>query len=692
MSAHKVVAQSAEDCDEFPFTRAPQAEEARDPAEVAALVLVRHVLDSSPVLKNAKTAHAIAAVVQVPSAGWLDAIADACGCLLGGADAAPEDADTITRPHLPQPHLAGPWFECRRDGSKKEHRPDVGNEGVSAALSAGRSIFGFSPTPERHLPRDLLRVADVRAVIPPLGAQSLTEVVTSLVGTPPSLPIPDELCRFIVVEDLRLARRPGQDANDYIARLRGLLESKTKQPTTTLAQMRGMDEAVDWGLALARDLAEYRQGKLPWSAVDRGALLAGLSGTGKTTFARALAGSCGVPLVTGSLSRWQAAGHLGNLLRAMAATFEEARAAAPCILFLDEIDSIGNRAKFTDNEDYNIQVVNALLEELDGIGGREGVVVIGTCNHPDRLDPALTRSGRLDRTIRLQLPDRNAIAAILRDHLGADLDGVDLAMAALLALDSTGADCERWVRGARRRARHANRGIAIDDLTAEIRGCHRPRTPELNRRCAVHEAGHALAIALERPGALLCASIRGTATTGGRVSANLENAGPMTRAEVALALRHLLAGRAAEEVLVGDVSAGAGGDHTSDLARATALAVSAFCSFGLDEEEHGLLWLGLPTPDTVGSMLAFRPELADRVSKMLTDAYTEAKTLVGRHQHVVERIADALIGRETISGDEIEAMLRKAMAACPVVSATAEDEHPTTPSSAAWTSTTHAGR
>lgn len=313
MSAHKVVTRSADHCDEFPFTSTPQAEEARDPAEVAALVLVRRVLDSSPVLKNTTTAQAIAVVVQIPSAGWLNAIANAWGYLLGGADAAPEDADTITRPHLPQPHLSGPWFECRRDGSTKTHRPDLGNEGVSAALSAGRSIFGFSPTPERHLPRDLLRVADVRAVIPPLDADALREVVTALVGTPPSLTVSDALCRLIAVEDLRLARRPGQDANDYVARLRGLLDSKTKQPATTLAQMRGMDEAVDWGMALVRDLAEYREGKLPWSAVDRGALLTGPSGTGKSTFAQALAGSCGVPLVTGSLSKWQAAGHGGDV-------------------------------------------------------------------------------------------------------------------------------------------------------------------------------------------------------------------------------------------------------------------------------------------------------------------------------------------------------------------------------------------
>lgn len=223
----------------------------------------------------------------------------------------------------------------------------------------------------------------------------------------------------------------------------------------------------------------YRAGRLPWSAIDRGVLVFGPPDTGKTSFARALAASCGVPFILGSLGEWQAAGHLGDLLRAMRATFSRARASAPAILFIDEIDSFGDRASFSHgNRDYSIQVVNGLLELLDGAGGREGVVVVGACNHPDRLDPAIVRSGRLDRRIHIPLPDQAALRQIIRHHLGTDLADVDLADAAKAAVGASGADVERWVRGARRRTRTSNRPMVIKDLLAEVRGNYSPLPPE----------------------------------------------------------------------------------------------------------------------------------------------------------------------------------------------------------------------
>ena len=138
----------------------------------------------------------------------------------------------------------------------------------------------------------------------------------------------------------------------------------------------------------------------------------------------------------------------------MRKTFEEARQAAPCILFIDEVDSFPNRATIVHHYvEWETQVVNALLAEMDGNEGRPGVVLLGACNHPEKLDPALVRSGRLDRHIRIGLPDRVALADILREQLGGDLSGVDLSGVVLLATGATGADCERFVRGARRRAR-----------------------------------------------------------------------------------------------------------------------------------------------------------------------------------------------------------------------------------------------
>ncbi|WP_292153721.1 AAA family ATPase, partial [Mesorhizobium sp.] len=161
----------------------------------------------------------------------------------------------------------------------------------------------------------------------------------------------------------------------------------------TLDDLHGVGEAGEWGRELATDLADWRAGKIGWTDVDRGILLSGPPGTGKTTFAGALARTCNVHLVLGSLGRWQAKGHLGDLLKAMRAAFDEARRNAPSIIFIDEIDAVGDREKFSDhNAQYCTEVVAALLECIDGAEGREGVVVVGACNHPHRLDAAIVRA------------------------------------------------------------------------------------------------------------------------------------------------------------------------------------------------------------------------------------------------------------------------------------------------------------
>ncbi len=501
-----------------------------DVVGAVASTLVRRVLDVIPGGWQALAQAGDAVVVEVPNATWVGPVADAWGRAVSSGDPQEHNGDGISRPSSWRPSSDSTWIGFRRDGIQKDHKPDIGNEAVAAGLAAGCVVVGFSPWPERHLPRALVRAADIRVATSTPDAAALDEALEVLTGRRPSSPLPMDLHRLIAVEDLRLAWRPGTDADGYLTRLRRLLDVKAKPPSLTLDHLHGMDEAVAWGRALTRDLDGYRRGTLPWSAVDRGVLLAGPSGTGKTTFAKALAGSCGVPLVVGSLSRWQSTGHLGDLLKAMRATFAEARAAAPAILFVDEIDAFGDRSGFThENRDYSIQVVNGLLEELDGVEGREGVVVVGACNDPGRLDPAIVRSGRLDRTIPVPLPDREALTGILRHHLGTDLPDAELSTATLLARGATGADCERWVRGARRRARHGGRGMTIDDLTDEIRGMRRERAPEETYRYAVHEAGHALMIALEFPGTLTGVSIRETADTLGGTSAALDQRKPLTR-------------------------------------------------------------------------------------------------------------------------------------------------------------------
>ncbi|WP_292492059.1 ATP-binding protein [Mesorhizobium sp.] len=190
-----------------------------------------------------------------------------------------------------------------------------------------------------------------------------------------------------------------------------------------------------------------RPGRLGgWQDVDRGILLSGPPGTGKTTFAGALARTCDVHLVLGSLGRWQAKGHLGDLLKAMRAAFDEARKNAPSIIFIDEIDAVGDREKYSDhNAQYCTEVVAALLECIDGADGREGVTVVGACNHPHKLDAALVRAGRLDRHVHIPLPDQQGREGILRWHLQGLLPDADLSGIAAKTAGWNGASLEQLV-------------------------------------------------------------------------------------------------------------------------------------------------------------------------------------------------------------------------------------------------------
>ena len=147
-------------------------------------------------------------------------------------------------------------------------------------------------------------------------------------------------------------------------------------------------------------------------------LLVGAPGTGKTSLARAIAKECDVKFVCGSAARWQSAGALDSHLRAMRADFDEARRYAPAILFIDELDSIGSRERLdSQHSTYQTDVINALLEQIQGIQSTETVIVIGATNYPDMVDPALRRSGRLDQVIEIPLPNIDGLEQIYKYYL-----------------------------------------------------------------------------------------------------------------------------------------------------------------------------------------------------------------------------------------------------------------------------------
>lgn len=190
-------------------------------------------------------------------------------------------------------------------------------------------------------------------------------------------------------------------------------------------ELAGYGEARDWALDLKADLALWREGLLDWSEMSTKLLLSGPPGTGKTTFAKALCNTLQVPMLATSVAQWLEPGYLGDVLKLMASAFETAGKHRPAILFIDEMDGIGRRGDSSrPYSDYWDSVVNRALELLDGVGKSEGVIVVGATNHPDKIDPALRRSGRLERHAVIPLPDTEALTGILAYRLGSDVKAI----------------------------------------------------------------------------------------------------------------------------------------------------------------------------------------------------------------------------------------------------------------------------
>jgi cell division protease FtsH len=427
-------------------------------------------------------------------------------------------------------------------------------------------------------------------------------------------------------------------------------------------------EVIDY----LRDPGRYRAAG---ARGPRGVLMAGPPGTGKTLLARAVAGEAHVPFlsITGSSFVEMFVGVGAARVRDL---FRQARDRAPAIVFIDEIDALGARrdARSLVGNDEREQTLNQLLAELDGFEPSDGVVVLAATNRPDALDPALRRPGRFDREVVVPLPNRGDRQAILATHArGKDLEpDVDLEQVAAATPGFSGADLANLVNEAALTAVRVGRTGLISADFADARDRvvlgARDRSVRLTldelATVAVHEAGHALVAALS-PHADPVSRV--TVLGAGRALGLTEQLpvddrrlyGERYLADT-LAVR--LGGRVAELLIRGEASTG-GAD---DLASATALATQMVREFGLSQAIGPVSYGGTPAQPFpgLGPSRGYSEQtqwLIDReVAVLLTSAQARARELLTRHMEALHKLTTALLDQETISGDQVAALVQAA--------------------------------
>ncbi|MEO3479599.1 AAA family ATPase [Phaeobacter sp. CAU 1743] len=400
------------------------------------------------------------------------------------------------------------------------------------------------------------------------------------------------------------------------------------------------------------DLRDWQAGKISWTDVARGPLLVGQPGSGKTQLARLIGQEVDIAVVAGSVAQWSSeSARSSDMIKAMRTAFATAAEQAPALLFIDEIDAFGDRNRRTDhNSAYTDFIVTALIDLLDGYHGHEGVIVMAATNHLEKLDRAITRAGRFDRILRLPHPDHTLLPQVLRWHLGLDLADADLTGVAQAALGMSGADIAAAVRAARGRARQARRALRLADLTDAINELRPPLPKTLRRIVAVHEAGHAIVSAATGRADVAMLAIQ---SDGGVTATSLHRTGE-DRAAIEAQLAISMAGRAAERLLLGQVSAGSGGDPGSDLATATRLATALEASWGLGTS---LIWQG--PIEGIEARLRDDTGLRARVETHLRNAETRASKILTAHRALLAEMADALDAAGVLSGPELAAFIAR---------------------------------
>lgn len=441
----------------------------------------------------------------------------------------------------------------------------------------------------------------------------------------------------------------------------------TGKPKTTFADVAGIDSEKQELMEVVDFLKNKEKFTAVGARVPRGVLLSGEPGTGKTLLARAIAGEANVPFFAASGSDFSGI-IVGLGVAKIKEIFEMAKRNAPCILFIDEIDAIGQRRSTGSyNDQDREQTLNQLLIEMDGFANDTGIIVIGATNRPDMLDSALLRPGRFDRQVYIELPDLAGRRAILdlyakKIKVGDDVNIQDVARG---TTGFSGADLENLlneaalhaVRNGRTAIAHADVEEARDKILMGPRKTRKMR-PEDIKLTAYHEAGHAFVSQMYSD--ITDPIHKATIVPRGRALGMVQHLPiddkvSMTIAEVRANLSIALAGRSAEEVFFGADKITTGAE--SDIAMATRLARYSITTAGLSPRV-GLAAINQITnfgrSSALESASEKTAELVDNEIKAWLDtAHADATKLLVKNKKVVERLANELLTRETLTGDEI---------------------------------------
>jgi len=489
------------------------------------------------------------------------------------------------------------------------------------------------------------------------------------------------------VWSLMAKRMAGQGAFGGMGGLLSVGKSRAKLHSETDVGVRFDDVAgVDEAKAELRESVDFLRNPKAYGRLGahmpKGVLLVGPPGTGKTLLARAMAGEAGVPFfsITGSEFVEMFVGVGAARVRDL---FEQARASAPCIIFIDELDALG-RARgvgpLSGGHDEKEQTLNQLLAEMDGFDASTGVVILAATNRPEVLDLALLRAGRFDRQVLVDRPDRKGRVDVLRVHLKKVTLGADVDPDAVAALTPgfAGADLANLVNEAALLAtRRGAEAVAMQDFTAAVERIvagleHRQRVlgEQERRTVAVHEMGHAL-VAMVLPGSDPVHKIsiipRGVGALGYTLQRPSEDRYLASRSELCNRLAVLMAGRAAEALLLGEVSTGA----ADDLVKASDIAHDMVTRYGMSEtvgqvvyERQRQRFLELPEDLALEGGLsdATARRIDDAVRALVDEAYGRATALLAARRDLLAQGAERLLAQESLGEEELRPLAEAAMA------------------------------